>query len=276
MNHYASYLDMPFEELKAFSAQFHKSYQSAGPYPHICLDGIFNTALLRKLVSDFPDLNTTGAQKFDNPNELKWASKGEYAFNSQLKNFLSFLNSQPFLELLTGITGIQGLVPDPYFWGGGLHEIKKGGFLKIHADFNKHPILNLDRRINLLIYLNEDWEETYGGHFELWDAEMKNCVKKILPVMNRIVIFNTTDYAYHGHPQPLSCPENRSRRSIALYYYTNGRPAGEVKHGSRITTQFMSRPALDSGKMRLYNGMINFVTELTPPLFLKWYKKMQG
>lgn len=276
MNNHSMYLNMPLGDLKAMMGQLHRSYLAAAPYPHICMDHVFNPMLLAGIAAGFPELGNANGQQFKNPNELKLASKGEELFSPELKGFLGFLNSPVFLELLTILTGIEGLVPDPYFWGGGLHEIRKGGFLKIHADFNKHPKLNLDRRINLLIYLNDNWEESYGGHFELWDTKMEHCVEKILPVMNRMVVFNTTDYAYHGHPEPLTCPDNRSRRSIALYYYTNGRPAKEVKSVNRVTTQFRSRPVLDSDKMRVYNGLVNLVTDLTPSVFLKWYKKMNG
>ena len=76
--------------------------------------------------------------------------------------------------------------------GAGQHEIKPGGLLKIHADFNKHNISGLDRRLNVLVYLNKDWKEEYGGHFELWDKDMKHCVKKILPTFNTMAIFSTT------------------------------------------------------------------------------------
>src|SRR5215210_1660828 len=122
---------------------------------------------------------------------------------------------------------IEGLIPDPYFGGAGPHQILPGGFLKVHVDFNRHPLLQLDRRLNLLVYLKEDWEEAYGGHLELWDREMTRCERKILPVFNRTVVFSTTDFSFHGHPVPLSCPEGRSRKSVSFYYYTNGRPAEE-------------------------------------------------
>ena len=78
----------------------------------------------------------------------------------------------------------RSLIPDPYLFGGGLHELKDGGFLNIHCDFNKHPKMNLDRRINILIYLNHDWKDQYGGALELWDTNMKNCVQKIKPIFN--------------------------------------------------------------------------------------------
>jgi hypothetical protein len=120
--------------------------------------------------------------------------------------------------------------------GGGLHQIERGGYLKIHADFNRHPKFKLERRLNLLLYLNENWKEEYGGHLELWNREMTHFVHKILPTFNRCVIFNTTDTSYHGHPEPLACPQGMTRKSLALYYYSNGRPAEEEspEHGTLV------------------------------------------
>jgi hypothetical protein len=259
-------------ELLAAGRDWRASYVGAEPYPHICLDGLFDAALISRVAAEFPELGGKGDIRFDDPNQLKLASRGEYRFGPVTREFVHYLHSQPFLEFLSALTGIEGLIPDPYFIGGGFHEIKRGGFLKIHADFNKHPDLGLDRRLNLLIYLNEDWEESYGGHFELWDKEMKRCVKKFLPVFNRMVIFSTTDISYHGHPDPLNCPEGRSRRSLALYYYTNGRPRGEVSGANRITTQFRPR-AEDTAKMRNYNRVKDLVVNVTPPFLLRLLTK---
>jgi len=145
-----------------------------------------------------------------------------------------------FVEFLERLTGITQLVSDPHFEGGGLHQIRPGGFLKVHADFNKSRKLNLDRRLNGLLYLNKDWEESYGGHLQLWNKDMTACEGKILPVFNRFVVFATTDDANHGHPDPLTCPPDRARRSMALYYYSNGRPADEVADDH--STLFKQRP----------------------------------
>ena len=119
----------------------------------------------------------------------------------------------------------------------------RGGRLGIHADFNRHPRFDLDRRLNLLVYLNKDWREEYGGHLELWNRGMTHCEVKILPVFNRVVLFSTTDFTYHGHPDPLACPEGMTRKSLALYYYTNGRPTDEVSGGH--TTLFRPRTQED-------------------------------
>ena len=148
----------------------------------------------------------------------------------------------------------EKLISDPYLSGGGLHEIKKGGLLKVHTDFNKHPTNNFDRRVNVLIYLNKGWKEDYKGCLELWDKEMKNCKQKILPSFNKMVIFSTTDFSNHGHPDPLKCPKELSRKSIALYYFSSGRPEHEIinKH-KKNRTYFKSREGI---KNDAYEGVI--------------------
>ena len=194
-------------------------------------------------------------------------------------NWFIFLNSQIFLEFLQELTGIkEALIPDPYFEGGGFHEIKRDGFLKIHVDFHKHRKMNLDRRLNLLIYLNEDWDEEWGGHFELWEKDMSKSIVKIAPHFNRVALFSTTGNSWHGHPDPLLCPPERSRRSLALYYYTNGRPDSELDKNQRgrITTTFASREGMDSTEMKRYNQMVNFANRVLPAPVVKFIKKFRN
>lgn len=133
------------------------------------------------------------------------------------------MNGQEITGFLETLTGISGLIPDPQLAGGGLHELRNTGFLNVHADFNYHPKLKLDRRINLLLYLNKDWEEDFGGELQLWDTGMNECAAKYLPLFNRCEIFNTTDNSFHGNPNPVNLSDNRRvQRSIAFYCYTNG------------------------------------------------------
>jgi len=178
-------------------------------------------------LTEFPRPGEIDWVRFDNATEKKLGYSYKNPLGPNLQLFLYQMNSAPVLEFLQALTGIEGLVGDPYYGGAGPHQILPGGFLKIHADFNWHPLLKLERRLNLLVYLNEDWREECGGHIEFWDAEMKGCVERVLPVFNRTVVFNTTDFSYHGHPNPLTCPPDRTRRSVSLYYYTNGRPDAE-------------------------------------------------
>ncbi|HEY8180883.1 MAG TPA: 2OG-Fe(II) oxygenase [Thermoanaerobaculia bacterium] len=193
------------------------------------IDGLFDDRELDRVIADFPAPDQMRWARFDNPQEKKLGFYYESsAISPVIRQFLDAMNGFEMLLFLEALTGIDGLIPDPYFGGGGLHQIEAGGFLKVHADFNVHPKLKIDRRLNLLLYLNKDWREEYGGHLELWDSEMKACRKRILPVFNRTVVFSTTDTSFHGHPQPLTPPPGRTRKSISLYYYSAGRPASEA------------------------------------------------
>ena len=216
------------EKLKEYSEKYKEQYQSGDPFPHIYFDELFNEKELSEVLEEFPSFEDIKWKKYKSEYELKLASKTEDQFGPKTKAFVRFLNSETFLRFLEELTGIKNLIPDPYFNGGGLHQIKKGGYLKVHADFNKDSRTGLDRRLNLLVYMNKDWKEEYGGHFELWDRDMKKSKVKILPKFNRMAMFSTTSHSYHGHPDPLTCPEGLSRKSIALYYYTNGRPEEEI------------------------------------------------
>lgn len=238
-------------DLAAFGAAKKEAYVNADPFPNAYFDNFFDPVMLKEVLNEFPDLTKQPDLKFHDVNQVKLASKGEYRFGPKTKEFMHYLNSQPFLEFLTELTGIENLIPDPFYDGGGCHQIQPGGMLKIHADFNKHPKTKLDRRLNVLVYLNEDWKEEYGGHFELWDTEMKGSRKKILPLFNRMAIFSTTSNSYHGHPNPLTCPPDRTRKSLALYYYTNGRPKEEIIEGAEDhNTIFKYRPEDKAAKTK--------------------------
>jgi Rps23 Pro-64 3,4-dihydroxylase Tpa1-like proline 4-hydroxylase len=165
-------------------------------------------------------------------------------FGPYTLRYLADLASPQLLLALEKLTGIWGLIPDPYLFGGGLHATAPGGKLAIHADFNKHFRFKLDRRLNLLVFLNEGWSEENGGWLELWDEQMQSCAQRVLPVFNRTVIFSTTRTSYHGQPEPIVGPPDLLRRSIALYFYSNGRadegapPDASGQH----TTLWQERP----------------------------------
>ncbi len=215
-------------KLGSLASERAAEYKANKPFPHIYFDDFLPAAAAEMALQDFPEPRQLSWSEFDNPNERKLAFDQVEYLSPSIRNVLYFLNSRPMLRFLETLTGIKGIISDPYFAGGGLHQIKRGGKLSVHADFNFHNELKLDRRINVLIYLNKDWEESYGGHFELWDRDMSRAQQKILPIFNRCAIFSTTSYSYHGHPTPLACPADRTRKSIATYYYSNGRPAEEV------------------------------------------------
>ena len=246
--YYNKILSSKFENLNKAATEHCRTYTDNSPFPHICLDNFFDKNFLQKVLQEFPNLSQKKkSENWNNKNEVKFLNNTYESFGPYTRFCVDFLNSKIYLNFLQEITSIkEKLICDPYLSGGGLHEIKKGGLLKVHTDFNKHPTLNLDRRINVLIYLNENWKEEYGGDLELWDKNMNKCVKKISPEFNKMVIFSTTDFSNHGHPEPLNCLENLSRKSLALYYFSNGRPSSEVHiSNQKVGTLFKNRKGFE-------------------------------
>ncbi|MUL47838.1 2OG-Fe(II) oxygenase [Mycobacterium sp. CBMA293] len=229
------------EELFPIADAHREEFRNADPFPHVVIDNFLPPAVLEPVLSEFPEPGAAEWQQYDSGREVKLALADSERMGPATRLLLAQFNSGPFVDFIERLTGIDGIVPDPHFFGGGLHQIRTGGFLKVHADFNRHDRLNLDRRLNGLLYLNKDWEEAWGGHIQLWDRKMERCAHKSLPIFNRFLLFATTDFSYHGHPDPLTCPPHRSRRSMALYYYTNGRPDEEKALGEH-STLFRSRP----------------------------------
>jgi 2OG-Fe(II) oxygenase superfamily len=257
---------LPLARMKELAASGYSTYISAAPFPHLVVDNFFDPDLIDLVLSEFPKPGAIRWQQFDNDREIKLASAAESSFGPITRLFLYHLNSITFLEFLSAVTGIPDLISDPRFDGGGLHQIVRGGKLGIHADFNRHRAYNLDRRLNLLLYLNKDWREDYGGHLQLWDRDMTRCAAKILPVFNRMMVFGTTDFTYHGHPDPLQCPEGMTRKSLALYYFSNGRPAEEISGDH--STIFRAR---HDGEFKLTatQRMRSLARDLLPPIIAR-------
>lgn len=218
-----------------------EAYRSASPFPHIVIDGLFPPALLEQVVEEIrhsqpePEKNFYGSFRKHRISELR-------NMGPTTRRFIEEMNSAPFIEFMEQLTGVDHLIPDPHLEGGGVHQIGPGGLLKIHTDFNWHRKLKLHRRLNVLVYLNPGWEDAWGGKLELWDKDMTACGSRIAPIFNRMVVFSTTDFSYHGHPEPLAVPEGMMRNSIALYYYSAERPAEEVAFRQSTMTNYRERP----------------------------------
>lgn len=270
---YDHIISKDFLDLNKLAEKEKINYLKAKPFPNIELNNLFNENFLTKVLNEFPDLKKLNkSQNYKGKNEIKLSNKNYNEFPTIIKSFIDFLNSAVFLNFLQKLTSIkEDLKADPNLEGGGLHEIKKGGVLKIHTDFNRHPLLDLDRRVNVLIYLNKDWKDSYGGHLELWNNDISKCEKKIVPVFNKMTIFSTTDFSNHGHPNILNCPENISRKSIALYYFSSGRPQNEVqgKH-LKNRTNFKSRLGVENDAYEQKEYFKNFLRKF------KLYKLMKN
>lgn len=210
-------------------------FQSAMPFNYIVIDDFLNQNIIEEIATEFNNQNFETWDKRDHDKiQIKWRSdwKDDNEVPDNTFKLIQYFNSGNFLRYLSKITGINGLIPDPYLTGGGFNQINRGGTLAVHSDGNWHDVMGVHRRLNVILYLNNDWREEWGGHLELWSKTAQDtpdkCIEKISPIMNRLVIFRTDDYSFHGHPTPLKCPDDRSRRSLILYYYTNTRPVNEV------------------------------------------------
>lgn len=227
---------MPLKEgFEGIGKRYSKKFSEAEPFPHIVLDNWCDTVLAYDLLEDLDNSNFDDWDKRDDSDiQVKWRSnwKSDNEVPEETLRAIQDLNSGDFLRFLSDVSGIQGLIPDPYLCGGGFNVINRGGVLAVHADGNWHDLMGLHRRLNVIIYLNEEWEDEWGGQLELWskteDNKPDKCVTKISPIFNRMVIFKTDDFSFHGHPTPLNCPEDKCRKSLILYYYTAKRPTEEV------------------------------------------------
>lgn len=247
-----------------------ESYRNAKPFPHIVIDDFLPTPVVENCLRNFPNQRASGDIEYNRDQERFKTSFNPDTLASPLRTLFYSFNSKPFIQVLENITGIEGLIPDPYFLGAGFHEVANGGHLSIHVDFNHHTLMDLERRINVLIYLNKDWEESFGGQLELWNPDMTTSVQTVLPVFNRCVIFNTTEDSYHGNPNPVAAPDGRSRKSIALYYYTSTWSDEKRSH----TTQFRARRGTGD-KPDLHVRARELVADITPPALLRALRQVK-
>lgn len=248
-------------DVKDIGAELTEKYETADPFPHVVIDDFLPESLISYCLKHFPKSLDEDSESFDRDQErFKQSFHPDYLEPELRKLFYTF-NARPFIRIIENITGIKGLIPDPYFLGGGFHQINTGGHLSMHADFNHHKPLNLERRVNLLIYLNPDWKDEYGGQLELWRSDMSEKVQSIVPIANRCVLFTTTQQSMHGNPTPIAHPDGLSRKSIALYYYTSTWD----DQGPSKTTQFKPRPGTKD-QIDWDVKSTEFITEFLPPI----------
>ncbi|MEP7102115.1 MAG: 2OG-Fe(II) oxygenase [Burkholderiales bacterium] len=253
-----------------------EAYCFAEPFPHIVADNFLPEAMARTALDHFP----REALGSDRVFEMGYAGQHKRQImpdecDASARQIFQFFNSRPMIEFLEGLTAIQGLIPDPYYTGGGYHETGRGGKLGIHADFRINDQLHLHRRLNVIIYLNENWQPEWGGSLELWDREMKAKCSDVQPLFNRCVIFNTDADSYHGHPDPLTVPEGVFRRSIALYYYTASKEI--YKEVPSTSTMYRARPTDDAATQREARRLRldQHLRQWVPPVLLRYVHAVQ-
>jgi len=222
-------------------APHHDAFVSAAPFPHVVVDDFIDAATCRAVAEQYPTFENAKALgfSFNAVNERKKIQiTDQTKFPSEVKALSDFLASSAFLRDLSALTGIPNLLADEALFGGGMHMTGPHGRLDVHVDFNRGEG-GLYRRLNLLLYLNPEWNDAWGGQIELWDPGVKHRALSAAPVLGRCVIFETSQISFHG-VAPLTCPPDVARRSFAVYYYTKEPPPGGdvAMHG----TLFRARP----------------------------------
>lgn len=226
-----------FEHLEADLDAKTTAYRAAAPFPHVVLDDVLLPEVFGKVSGEFPGIRDKFWKGYLHVNETKYSNTQPDSWGSTLHDVAEQFCSEKFVAYLEKLTGIENLMPDWSMDGGGLHQTLTGGHLNIHADFTTHHIEeNWARRVNILLYLNTEWREEWGGKLELWDKDMTACQARVMPAGNRMLIFTTGVDTFHGHPDGLTCPPDVARRSMALYYFT------KEENAVRRSTNYQARP----------------------------------
>lgn len=220
-----------------------KQYAAAEPFPHVVIDDVLRQEAFAAAVADFPGTDDEFWKGYLHVNETKYCNVYPDTWADSLQAVARDLTSAEFVDYLQELTGISDLIPDWSMDGGGLHQTLRGGHLNIHADFTTHHVHeSWARRVNILLYLNQEWPEAWGGQLELWDRDMRQCQARVTPRGNRMLVFTTSPDSFHGHPDGLTCPPGEARRSMALYYFT------EESAPVRRSTNYRARPDEGSGR----------------------------
>jgi len=246
-----------------------EQFRSARPFRHVQIDNFFTPALSDELADHFPPFDESLAVNEDGIVGNKAVHEKIMHLGPPWKGLDSLVQSKEFLQLISGITGIADLQYDPHYFGGGTHENRHGQGLDAHIDFNLHPVTRQHRRLNLIVYLNREWEENWGGSIKLHkDPSLTSDQDEIVtisPQFNRCVIFETNEHSWHGFPR-VNLPEEKrslSRRSFALYYYTDSRPEDEVgpEHSTiyvdeRLPNEFKAGLVLNEDRLAEINVLL--------------------
>jgi len=225
------------DQLRPIALANRASYRAARPSPHAVFDGFLGEAIALPLAERFPGPEHPGWMRRDYREQAARLGQlqrtGFAGVDPGLRHLLSELSGMAFLDFLSALTGVEGLIPDPHFRGAGPSLTLPGGHLALHADFNRDRTRHLERKLTVIYYLGHDWQPDWGGALELWDEARTRCEASYLPLLDRLIVMDHGDTYWHGHPTPLSCPEGRFRASVSAYYYVAAPSPGEDSaHGA--------------------------------------------
>ena len=259
-----------YDSLKINQDILRKEYFSGDPFPNLIIDNFFPPKIVQNLEIECRKISVARNVSDDFQQSKKFAFNNWELMPNELLRFCTFFNSGNFLNFLENITDIHGLISDPYLEGGGMHQTYTGGFLKMHTDFNWQEKVQLNRRINVILYLNSKYETGWDGKLLFSKNPSKQDLKDMVsiePLFNRLIIFNTNDTTFHGHPTPLNFPKNYPRTSLAFYYYTSkNRSYKERKRFKTATTRYIaSKNSKFQGKgVKLKTKIGYFLRRWTP------------
>jgi len=228
--------------------QHHQNVLNAEKYPYgyCSTNNFFPKDIIQSISNSFKFPETIGSSSDILFQKTKRALNNYNLFPNEIKQTVDYLNSRSFINILEEKFKIKNLVADPDLFGGGMHESRNGGYLKIHSDFIYIRKKKLKRMLNLLVYLNENWDKNWGGAIELWDQKMKSNFLKVYPKINHAVIFRTDTESNHGFPDPIKCPEGIGRKSLALYYYVKDNSL--FKRTKYFYARWKRRPGIEEPK----------------------------
>lgn len=226
--------------LRALGTRDRAAYAAATPWPHVVVNDLFSRAVLEELVGELDAIRPSALLHHATSRTVKNEFAEIRDVGPMMQAFQQAMDGAPFTAYLEAVTGITGLVADPTRLLAGLHETPVGGFTKVHTDFSRHPKTDLHHRVNVLLYMNPEWHEEWGGQLELWPSDMHGDPTVVQPTLGTLVVFATNDDSKHGLPRPVTCPEGTTRRSLAFYFYSKER------HGDKLTaphSAYYARPA---------------------------------
>ncbi|HEX6832200.1 MAG TPA: 2OG-Fe(II) oxygenase, partial [Rudaea sp.] len=215
----------------ARAKELNVAYREAKPFPHVVIDDFLARPFAERLLEQFPSFERGNNQGDDGKAGNKATYEKIRTLGPDFAGLDDLVKSRAFLGLIESLTGVPHLLYDPFYLGGGTHENRQGQSLQAHIDFNYHPSEGWHRRLNLIVYLNRDWEKSWGGNLELYADPYKDKQPHVVipPLFNRCVIFGTSETSWHGFDTIRLPPEKSgvSRKSIALYFYSKERPQEE-------------------------------------------------
>lgn len=217
-----------FEALRTAAA----AYRGTQPFDHMIVDDFLSPEAASSLEAEFPEFQSPVWRGYNNAIEIKKLLNDWDKFGPETYRFFSLVNSPEFVAYLRDLLDISPLYADPGLHGGGWHIHAAGGKLNPHLDYSIHPKLGLQRKLNLLVYMNSSWEASWGGRLGLWEQHPEHkkpgrLVQQIEPRFNRAVLFDTTQKSWHGLLDPIECPDAEFRKSLAVYYLTE--PAADAE-----------------------------------------------